>query len=176
MLAATRDAPMVALPSLSDAISPSLGVRSALAIGFKVNAPQRQFTFFIICFHFQKVETGSEDYFQSVVRVICDSAPPIYIPWLQRNPKGEEPTVGASRMNAEPGSIPVTLALPYKASRTSDMDIPGVVSERVESATPTTMAPGVVSERVESAMTPVGTPYHKVKVKRTICKPKVKQK
>ena len=37
MLAATRNAPLMALPTLSEAISPSLGVKSALAIGFKVN-------------------------------------------------------------------------------------------------------------------------------------------
>lgn len=54
MLAATRDARLVALPALSETISPNLGVKSALAIGFKVNTPNSDWCFnFVLIFRNQ---------------------------------------------------------------------------------------------------------------------------
>lgn len=98
--------------------------------------------------HFQKIESSKDqDYFQSVVRVICDVAPPIHIPWLcmeKKSPHGEEPT--AEMADTITGSIPA--ASPTRP-HTADM-------------TPIAMMQG----------TP-GVQYQTVKVKRTFSKPKV---
>ncbi|KAL5476057.1 hypothetical protein EMCRGX_G025959 [Ephydatia muelleri] len=143
MLAATRDARLVALPALSETISPHLGVKSALAIGFKK-------------------PDGNEDYFQSVVQVISDVAPPIRIPWLctEKNPEEEPSTEKTNQITAEARPASPSPIQPHATAS------PSAVRKREVSAPITT------TEDTPGA----GVRYLTMKVKRTFSKPKVNQK
>ena len=86
MLAATRGCPVLALPDISSTVAPLLGMKSALAIGFKVIFDPRKFYLVAVIMMFclaQKVPVdGDDDPFRELVKFLVIRAPLIQIPWL----------------------------------------------------------------------------------------------